>query len=105
MLFTGPELRDVLGRSGDDIQLRNEYGRCTRTLSHGQALALDLDLFVGIGNRRRIRFLRPLTNRCAINTGSRMTKRLTDGHGIYIAHPLIREHKAIRRRDTRSANP
>jgi hypothetical protein len=96
MLFDGPELQEVLGRSGDEIELRNEYGRRTRILSRDEALALDPGLFVGIGNRRRIRFLRPLTHRWALNAGSRTTQRLTDGQGVYIAHPLIREHKAIR---------
>ena len=78
MLFTGPELQEILGRSGDEIELRNEYGRCTRIMSRDQALSLDLGLFVGIGNRRRIRFLRPLTIRFAINAGSRTTQRLSN---------------------------
>ena len=93
MLFDGQELQEVLGRSGDGIEIRNEYGRCHRVLSRGEALALDLDLFVGIGNRRRIRFLRPRTQRSVINAGSRTTQRLRDESGLNIAHPLIREHR------------
>lgn len=93
MLFDGQELREVLGRSGDGIEIRNEYGRCHRVVSRGQALALDLDLFVGIGNRRRIRFLRPRTQRSAINAGSRTTQRLKNAAGMNIAGPLMREHR------------
>ena len=56
MLFEGEELREIIGRSSTEIELRNAHGRCCRILSSADALALDLDLFVGIGNRRRIRF-------------------------------------------------
>lgn len=95
MLFDGQELREVLVLSGDRIEIRNEYGRCHRAVSGGEALALDLDLdlFVGIGNRRRIRFLRPRTQRSAINAGSRTTQRLKGAGGINIAHPLVQEHR------------
>jgi hypothetical protein len=51
MLFTGSELSAVLGRSGHEIELRNQYGRSCRVISRDEALALDRDLFVGIGNR------------------------------------------------------
>ncbi len=61
MLFDGQELREIIDRTPDVIELRNEYGRCCRILSRAEALALDLDLFIGIGNRRRIRFLRRRT--------------------------------------------
>ena len=62
MLFDGQELRKILGHTLDVIELRNEHGRCCRMLSSAEVLALDLDLFVGIGNRRRIRFLRRRTH-------------------------------------------
>ena len=95
MLFTGPELSGVLGRSGNEIELRNQYGRCCRVISRDEALALDPDLFVGIGNLRRIRFLRPLEFRAILNAGSQTTQRLQDGSGVNIAHPLIKEHRPI----------
>ena len=96
MLFDGQELRAVLGNTENTIELRNEYGRCHRIVSRDEALALDLDLFIGIGNRRRIRFLRQRTQRFALNAGSHTTKRLKDGSGTHIAHPLIREHRRLR---------
>ena len=95
MLFTGPELSHVLGRSGNEIELRNQYGRCCRVISREEALALDPDLFVGIGNIRRIRFLRPRELRMILNAGSQTTQRMNDGFGVNIAHPLIREHRPI----------
>ena len=52
MVIDGQELYDVLSRTEKQIELRNEHGRCLRILTKDQALALDLDLLVGIGNRR-----------------------------------------------------
>ena len=75
MLFDGQELRAILGTTSNDIELRNEYGGCHRKLSQEEALALDLDLFIGIGNRRRIRFLRLRTQKYRLNAGSHTTQR------------------------------
>lgn len=52
MVFVGQELRDVLDRSESAIELRNQYGRPYGLVSKNEALALNLDFFVGIGNRR-----------------------------------------------------
>jgi hypothetical protein len=95
MVFTGPELSDVLGRSGNEIELRNQHGRYCRMITRNDALGLDADLFVGIGNRRRIRFLRPRISTTILNAGSRTTQRITDGFGVNISHPLIREHRPV----------
>jgi len=95
MVFTGAELSDVLDCSSNEIELRNEYGRHCRVLSHCEALALDTDLFVGIGNRRRIRFLRPRASYPILNAGSRNTQRIKDGSGKTISPPLIREHRTV----------
>lgn len=64
-------------------------------LSSAEALALDLDLFVGIGNRRRIRFLRWRTRNFTLNAGSHTTKRLKGEAEMNIAHPLVREHRPV----------
>jgi hypothetical protein len=95
MVFTGTELSDMLGRSGNEIELRNQYGRRCRVISRDEALALDTELFVGVGNLRRIRFLRARVFRAALNAGSQTTQRLKDWSGMNIAHPLIREHRPI----------
>ncbi len=96
MLFEGQELREIIGHTPNEIELRNEHGRCCRILSSAEVLALDLDLFVGIGNRRRIRFLRWRTRKFAINAGSHTTQRLKGEAGLNIAHPLVREHRPVR---------
>jgi hypothetical protein len=96
MFLDGQELRAVLGTTQNAIELRNEHGHCHRMVSRDEALALDLNLFIGIGNRRRIRFLRLRTQRFSLNAGSRTTQRPKDGSGTNIAHPLIREHRQTR---------
>ena len=95
MLFEGRQLRELIARTPNAIELRNAYGRCCRTLSRVEALALDLDLFIGIGNLRRIRFLRSRTQTFLPNAGSHTTQRLKGKGEINIAHPMIREHRPV----------
>ena len=95
MLFENQELREVIARTSNDIELRNAHGRCCRLLSGAEALALDLQLFVGIGNRRRIRFLRGRTQQFPLNAGSHTTQRLKGAAEVNIAHPVIREHRPV----------
>ncbi|HEY7334131.1 MAG TPA: hypothetical protein VH639_04545 [Bryobacteraceae bacterium] len=96
MLFDGEELRVVLGQTENAIELRNASGRPCRIISPEEALKFDLNLFIGIGNRRRIRFLRARTQKHTLNAGSRTTRRLKGEGEINIAHPLVREHRPIR---------
>jgi hypothetical protein len=95
MYFTGKELRRMIVRSAGSIELRNIYGRCARVLSNAEALLLDMDLFVGVGNRRRLRFLRPLESDVVLNNGSHTTRRLKLESGTP-CHQLIREHRPVR---------
>jgi hypothetical protein len=96
MLFHGGELREMLSRNSNSLELRNEHGRVIRMFSASQAMALDPNLFIGVGNIRRLRFLRFCTDRYQLNGGSVTTRRMTDGFGMHIAHPLIREHRPSR---------
>ena len=96
MLFDGQQLRELIARTQNDIELRNEYGRCWRTVSPAEALTLNLEPFVGVGNRRRIKFLRGREQRFPLNFASRTTQRLTGEGNVNIAHPLLREHRVER---------
>ena len=96
MLIEGQQLRELIAGTRNEIELRNAHGRCYRILSHADALALDLDLFVGVGNRRRIRFLRSRTQQFILNAGSHTTQRLKGEAEVNIAHPLVREHRPVR---------
>jgi hypothetical protein len=93
MMFEGRELRDLINRTSSEIELLDAYGRCYQLVSRTAALALDLDQWIGIGNRRRIRFLRPRTKTFSLNAGSRTTRRLKGPGELNIAHPLVREHR------------
>ena len=96
MLFEGQQLRELIARTPNEIELRNAHGRRCQTFSSIEALALDLDLFIGIGNLRRIRFLRSRTQKFPLNAGSHTTQRLKGDRELNIAHPLVREHRPIR---------
>jgi len=96
MRFIGQELRELIARTPNPIELHNSHGRRCRLLSRDEALALDLQLFVGIGNRRRLRFLQSCPQEFELNAGSRTTQRLKGQGEVNIAHPLIREHRRVR---------
>lgn len=93
MLFEGNELREIIARTSNQIDLRNEYGRTYGFTSAAEALAMDLEQFIGVGNRRRLRFLRARTARFILNAGSRTTYRLKGQSNQNIAHPLIQQHR------------
>jgi hypothetical protein len=103
MLFDGQNLRELILRSPNEIELRNQQGRCCRILSTRDALALDLDLFIGVGNLRRVKFLRPRTIRWFVASASTTTQRLTDSAGLHFSHPLIREHRPMTTKPGRAA--
>src|SRR5262245_18536462 len=94
MLFDGHELLEILSRTAGAIELQIESGRYVRHLTSVEALALDLDLFVGIGNRRRIRFLRRRAAKFVLNAGSKTTQRLTGQGELNISHPSVRQHRS-----------
>lgn len=96
MLFQGRELLEIIRQTPNEIELRNDFGRCYRRLTSAEAAELDMDLFVGIGNRRRIKFLRRRTEGFLLNAGSRTTRQLRGEGGVHIAHQLIREHRPVR---------
>jgi hypothetical protein len=95
MLFVGEQLREMIDRNPSWIELRNEHNRYCRMLSSAEVAALDLDLFEGIGNWRRIKFIRIRTRETPINASSHTTRRLKGEGEVNIAHPLIREHRRV----------
>ena len=93
MLFDGPELRKIVGRNLNAIELRNEHGRCWRILSRAEALTLDLGLFVGIGSR--VRFLARWFQTFAVKAGSRTSQRLEGEARLSIVHSLVGKHRSM----------
>ena len=98
MIFTGPELAEILSRSTNEIELRNLHGRCCRKISGVEALSLDSDLFVGIGNLRAHPF--STATRVPNDPQRPAAVRLGDlrtGAGKLISPPKVREHRPISR--------
>ena len=93
MVFHGEELREIIGRTQNKIELHNVYGRCYKTVLAVDALKMNLQEVVGIGNRRRIRFLRSRTQNFPLNAGSHTTSRVKGEAEVNIAHPLVRQHR------------
>lgn len=48
--------------------------------------------YVGVGNQKRIHYLRPVTTIYPIRAGSSFTRRLDDGFGRKVAPPWVVEH-------------
>lgn len=96
MLFEGEELHRMIDRTPNPIEFHNEYGRCCRVYPREAALKLDCDLFIGVGNLRRIKFLRFRNPTYAVNAGSQTTMRLKGEDGANISQPCIREHRPVR---------
>jgi hypothetical protein len=95
MQFEGKALLKALrSQLVSRIEIRSYSGRLRGEISITAAIKIAAGGgFVGVGNRRRIRYLRPLTMHYARSSGSLFTRRLDDGFGRKIAPPWIREHK------------
>ena len=97
MQFDGDALAGILAQQKQDVALRDANGYTCGDIPAALALRMvEHDLYFGIGNRRRIRYLRP----CAQSRrdwcgGSHTTRRMKDASGVVFSAPLIREHKPI----------
>ena len=100
MQFEGEDLRGILNQQPDLVAIHDEGG-----FPRGEPLnpllavkCLNLDLFVGVGNRRRIRFLRGRTRTFSLNSGSHTTERRRDDWGIITGAPKSGlQHKPLPR--------
>ena len=95
MQFQGERLIEVL-RSQEDgaVEIRSYSGRLRGDVSVAEAVRLaGGDCYVGVGNRRRIRYLRPLLERSALRAGSVFVRRLQNESAMHIAPPWIVEHR------------
>jgi hypothetical protein len=91
MQFEGEELRGILNQQSDLVAIHDRCG-----FPRGEALepllaikSVGLDLYVGVGNRRRIRYLRPLADaaRPPWRGGSHTTERIRNDWGVIIGAP------------------
>ncbi len=97
MQFEGDALAAILAQQVEAVDIHDQ--NCYSRGAIPAALALRMvesDIYFGVGNRRRIRYLRPCTKSgrdwCG---GSQTTRRMKDTAGVIFSAPLIREHKPI----------
>lgn len=96
-LLTGDSLRNILRGQVEKPELRDASGRLVRQISVRDALLIaESGRYAGVGNGRRIRYLRPLVSPASVlgNAGSRTTRRPRID-GILYAPAWVREHKPL----------
>ncbi len=86
----------MIARTTGDIEVRNQDGGVLLYAYQRRSSHVGCEPVLGIGNRRRIRFLRPFTQQFLLNAGSRTTQRLKGAGNRHIAHPSVREHRPVR---------
>ena len=96
MQFDGDTLRGILeGQACDlDIHDANGFPRGKKLPAQIVLKYAELGLYVGVGNRKRIRYIRPRASVTLLNEGSRTTVRLRAGD--VPVPPMIREHLTTR---------
>ena len=102
MQFDGEDLRGMLNQQADLVAIHDRSGR-----PRGEAIepllaikSMNLELYVGVGNRRRIRYLRPVADvaRHQWCGGSHTTERRRDDWGVITGAPKSGlQHKALPR--------
>ena len=99
MQLEGERLLSILKAScGAAVDVHNAEGRLLGSVPLKIALELATSgQYVGVGNRRRIRYLRPLTRVYSLNRGSQTTVRMRDRSGQTMGGPWVREHRALPR--------
>ena len=104
MQFSGAALRGILANQRDALDVRDSNGDpIMLRVPVARALKdVDLERFVGIGNRTRVRYLRTVATTWTLNSGSRSTRTVradgscrTYGAGQLMANSrTLREHNA-----------
>jgi hypothetical protein len=105
MQFSGPQLRAILANQRDGLDVRDQNGGPVMVrVPVARALrVLDLERYVGIGNRARIRYLRPAVSTRGLGSGSQTTREVRADHSCTRFGPgqlmgnsrTLREHKPV----------
>ena len=94
MQFDGPRLIDILGDQSEDVGVKSGSYGIVAVVSPSEALQLaETGLYFGVGNKRRIRFLRRVGASAVLNAGSRTTQRIRNEAGAVCAAPFHIEHR------------
>jgi hypothetical protein len=97
--FEGTKLLDLIATTATPIEILDETGNLRGSLDQKTAAWLARNgRYVGVGNIRRIRHLRPLgsvVDPRRLSAASRMTRRIRNDAGVIISAPWIREHGGV----------
>jgi hypothetical protein len=92
MQFDGKSLIEILHKTDGPIDVRDEAGSRRYAVPRRVALALaERGDYVGVGNLRRIRYMRPLARGASLRAGSRFTRpvRADASCRIHVAGQVI----------------
>jgi hypothetical protein len=88
MQFEGSALTAILTSQYETVSIHNRFGYAERDVQPMKALWFtEHGSWVGIGNRRRIRYLRPRTTLFRLSAGSQTTERVRNDWGVIIGAP------------------
>jgi len=97
MQFSGQQLGAILNQQGAEVAVYDAHGSFRGNVGPHAAVRIIAEReYVGIGNKRRIRYIRPLwgaASLAALRNGSRTTCRVRNDDGVIIAPRPHVEHK------------
>jgi hypothetical protein len=95
--FENNQLVTILKRQFEEVDVYDACGNLRGSVAPGIAARISSNgQFVGVGNSRRIRYVRPLGSAiscAALQNASRTTRRIRNDAGIVIAARPLVEHK------------
>ena len=96
MQFDGDVLLTILKSQTEPVEVYDSGGFLRGDLAAVTAAGMSLGAYVGVGNRRRIRYLRPLKAAGSVEdlqNGSRTTSRLSGENGVHLGGQWLRQHR------------
>ena len=99
MQFAGGQLATILNAQNQEVEVYDSEGFLRGEVRPQIAVRIaSRGNYVGVGNRRRIRYLRPLDGVFDIrrlHDASRTTRRVKNDRGQLISGPWFREHRPL----------
>ena len=96
MHITGDQLKAILKQQGESVELRNRHSRRLCDFTPAEALRIvGPGRFIGVGNMRRIRYIRPDVPVPVGHRGRYSTRRIRNDNGVIIAPDFHLEHKPL----------
>jgi len=99
MQFAGGQLEEILNGQNQEVEVYDSDGFLRGQVRPRIAVRIaSAGNYVGVGNRRRIHYLRPLNGAFDIrrlHDASRTTRRVRNDQDQFVGGPWVREHKPV----------